>query len=279
MGVYTVYDILTDNPGFVNGIDNNRKLYEWNNMVRVIFKDGTVSNIGYYNSDYGSVDIKKEKKLFNFFQKNNEYIVVDSITINFINDYDGFLIHDYVYNMLIQNKNYKKCIKNKNLYQLLLSYIPKKKKSLSSELLGMQTVYIPEDDNNYSDSIFIKENLWTLTNPKLSTIDGKKNKKRIEAIIEHFLNFSNKLNIDTNNSKKNIVQIKLIYEDDKSNKFWNIEYKSNEYKVNYGKKNTNGKKQYKKSNIKDIEKLIESKLKKGYKQVSKKLIKDYTINN
>ena len=143
----------------------------------------------------------------------------------------------------------------------------------------MQTVYIPEDDNNYSDSIFIKENLWTLTNPKLSTIDGKKNKKRIEAIIEHFLNFSCKLNIDTNNSKKNIVQIKLIYEDDKSNKFWNIEYTSDEYKVNYGKKNTNGKKQYKKSNIKDIEKLIESKLKKGYKQVSKKLIKDYTINN
>ena len=108
MGVYTVYDILTDNPGFVNGIDHNRKLYEWNNMVRVIFKDGTVSNIGYYNSDYGSVDIKKEKKLFNFFQKNNEYIVVDSITINFINDYDGFLIHDYVYIIFIQNKNYKK---------------------------------------------------------------------------------------------------------------------------------------------------------------------------
>ena len=43
-----------------------------------------------------------------------------------------------------------------------------------------------EDDNNYSDSIFIKENLWTLTNPKLSTIDGKKNKKELKKLLNIF---------------------------------------------------------------------------------------------
>lgn len=40
MGIYTVYDILTDNPGFIN-YHNNKNLYEWNNKVRVILKDGS----------------------------------------------------------------------------------------------------------------------------------------------------------------------------------------------------------------------------------------------
>ena len=279
MGIYTIYDILTDNPGFID-IKHNKKLYEWNNKVRVILKDGSVSDIGHYNGE-GSVYMGKEKKyLFDFFLKRKEYWVVDSDTINFNNEYDGFLINDYVYNLLLKNKNYKKCIKNKNLYELLLSYIPKKKKSLSTNLIGMQQIYIPENDNNNSDSKFIKKNIWTLTNPNLSTIDAKKNKKRIEKIIDNFFTFSCKFIKNSDKSKiKKIVQIKLIYKDDKSNKFWNIEYTPNEYKVNYGKKNTNGQKKYKKSNIKDIEKLIESKLKKGYTQVSKKVIKDYTINN
>ena len=64
-----------------------------------------------------------------------------------------------------------------------------------------------------------------------------KYKKRIETIIENFLNFACKFEINTDKSKiKNIVQIKLIYTDEKSNKFWNIEYTPNDYKVNYGKK-------------------------------------------
>jgi len=56
-----------------------------------------------------------------------------------------------------------------------------------------------------------------------------------------------------------------------------IEYTPDEYRVNFGKKNTKGKTQYKKSNIKDTEKLIISKLKKGYKKISKRSIKDFTI--
>ena len=283
MGVVTIYDILTDNPGIMK-VEHNKNLYEWHNKVRVILKDGSVSDIGHYNGE-GSVYIGKEKKyLFDFFSKGKEYWVVDSDTINFNNEYDGFLMNNYVYSLLLKNKNYKKCTKDKSLYELLLSHIPKKKKSLSTNLLGIQQIYIPENDNNNSDSKLITKNIWTLTNPKLSTNDGKKNKKRIETIIENFLTFSckskintNKSKIYTNKSKINIIQIKLIYEDEKSNKFWNIEYTPDEYKVNYGKKNTKGKTQYKKSNIKDTEKLIESKLKKGYKQISKRLIKDFTI--
>jgi len=61
------------------------------------------------------------------------------------------------------------------------------------------------------------------------------------------------------------------------NKIYKCDYTPDEYRVNFGKKNTNGKTQYKKSNIKDTEKLIISKLKKGYKQISKRSIKDFTI--
>ena len=277
MGVVTIYDILTDNPGIMK-VEHNKNLYEWHNKVRVILKDGSISDIGHYNGE-GSVYIGKEKKyLFDFFSKGKEYWVVDSDTINFNNEYDGFLMNNYVYSLLLKNKNYKKCTKDKSLYELLLSHIPKKKKSLSTNLLGIQQIYIPDNDNNNYDSKLIIKNIWTLTNPKLSTKDGIKNKKRIETIIENFLNFACKYKINTDKSKiKNIIQLKLIYKDEKSNKFWNIEYTPDEYRVNFGKKNTNGKKQYKKSNIKDTEKLIISKLKKGYKKISKRSIKDFTI--
>ena len=204
MGAFTIFDILTDNPGIIK-VEHNKNLYEWHNKVRVILKDGSISDIGYYNGE-GSVYIGKEKKyLFDFFSKRKEYWVADSDTINFNYEYDGFLMNNYVYNKLLTNKNYKKCTKDKNLYELLLSYIPKKKKSLSTNLLGIQQIYIPENDNNNSDSKFIIKNIWTLTNPNLSTIDGKKNKKRIETIIENFLNFSCKFKINTDKSKKKIL--------------------------------------------------------------------------
>ena len=149
MGFVTIYDILTDNPGIMK-VKYNSNLYEWHNKVRVILKDGSISDIGHYNGE-GSVYIGNEKKgLLDFFSKRIEYWVVDSNTINYNDEYDGFLINNYVYSLLLKNKNYKKCTKNKNLYELLLSYIPKKIKSLSTNLIGIQQVYIPENNNNNS---------------------------------------------------------------------------------------------------------------------------------
>ena len=76
----------------------------------------------------------------------------------------------------------KKCTKNKNLYQLLLTYIPKKKESLGTHLGSMQEVYIPDDDDKDEDANLIRKNLWTLTDPNLKTKYGIRNKKRIEKI-------------------------------------------------------------------------------------------------
>ena len=74
----------------------------------------------------------------------------------------------------------------------------------------------------------------------------------------------------------------MIYKDEKSNKFWNIEYTLNEYTLNeyrvkYGKVKTNGQKKSKISTLKNTEQLINSKLKKGYKQISNKSLKKFTI--
>ncbi len=63
----------------------------------------------------------------------------------------------------------------------------------------------------------------------------------------------------------------LEYKDEKSNKFWSIEVLSNRYTVCYGKIGTEGKEQIKEFSSeeeaqKEAEKLIASKIKKGYKE-------------
>lgn len=70
--------------------------------------------------------LEKKKYFFDFYFNGKEYGVVDKESIRFNNG--GFLMNNYVYSLLLKDKNYKKCTKDKNLYELLLSYIPKKKK-------------------------------------------------------------------------------------------------------------------------------------------------------
>ena len=64
---------------------------------------------------------------------------------------------------------------------------------------------------------------------------------------------------------------KLVYKDAKSNKFWQIEAKGSSINILYGKVGTNGQTSVKKAKSPDaakteVEKLIKSKLKKGYKK-------------
>jgi hypothetical protein len=35
MGAFTIFDILTDNPGIIK-VKHNKNLYEWNNKVRTL---------------------------------------------------------------------------------------------------------------------------------------------------------------------------------------------------------------------------------------------------
>ena len=64
---------------------------------------------------------------------------------------------------------------------------------------------------------------------------------------------------------------RLVYKDAKSHKFWQIEAKGSAINILYGKVGTNGQTSLKKAKSPDAakaeaEKLIKSKLKKGYKK-------------
>jgi len=64
---------------------------------------------------------------------------------------------------------------------------------------------------------------------------------------------------------------RLVYKDAKSNKFWEIEAKGSSINILYGKVGTNWKNSNKKAKTTDaakaeVEKLIKSKMKKGYKK-------------
>jgi len=54
MGIFTIFDALTGNPGEISSVgivDNTfKKKYDWHNKgVRAILKDGTINDKGYYD--------------------------------------------------------------------------------------------------------------------------------------------------------------------------------------------------------------------------------------
>lgn len=72
-----------------------------------------------------------------------------------------------------------------------------------------------------------------------------------------------------------------IYQDEKSNKFWRIEYipnKDGEYRIEYGKINNSSRIELKSDTWMKIKKLINSKIKKGYILDSKKRIECFSLN-
>ncbi len=73
----------------------------------------------------------------------------------------------------------------------------------------------------------------------------------------------------------------FIYQDAKSQKFWNIEYEGNEYTVTYGRLGTAGQVQQKSLGseaecLKAVEKLINEKIKKGYAESSAEAVANAT---
>ena len=84
MGGFTVYDALIDNPSTINYIGNkiNSKPFDWIKKLRVIFKNGELSNIGYYDGEgYFVLD---DKSFFSYispkkYKKYNYQEVLDII--------------------------------------------------------------------------------------------------------------------------------------------------------------------------------------------------------
>ena len=195
--MYLVYDILIDNPGYLIN-QNNDKLFLWHNDVRVVFKNGTVSDIGYYDLE-GNVRIKNKNPSFLStlfgFSDENKYSVAnysDTVILQNIDDIDGFMILDKTYKYLKKNTFFKKIIKNNNLFVMLQHFNTSnfKKTGPPQNYLSLQELKINSINyNSFSldDTYVFKCDIWAFTDPDSKSIHGIKNKKRIQSIIKTFL--------------------------------------------------------------------------------------------
>lgn len=294
MGYTTFYDVLIGNPNENPSHKEKNSKYNWHDKARLILKDGSVTTVGHCDKEGECVLERKEKAIIPIFGKKIKYVYTDD---RFIDEdwVEGIFITDKTYKYLLKNKKFKKCTKGKNLYKLIEQFLKKKIKTQLEDYKYSQDCrlydkneYQDEDYNTYSkkDKLFfgyiLEKDIWKFVNPDSKTKEGKKNKKRIEDIINKFVEFACKeKNINKNLKKNNrIISLKLIYKDVKSSKYWNIEYNNTDYKVHYGKTGTKGLTLSKKSSLDKIEKLIESKIKKGYKQKGKKkLLKKFSKIN
>ena len=246
-GNFTVYDMLIGNPSFVVEKEKTKK-YDWMNKVRVVYKNGKISSkTGFYNGD-GKVIFKEG----GFFTSEKGEDVADILSDG-VYDYDGYIILDKTYKMLKKHKSFD-CLKNKNVFDLLKKFYKKNRKNMFYNF-GEQNIYI---DGIQEDKI------WQLENPD----KNKRNKERIEKIIDNFYIFVCKNNKTKNEIKNKNKLITKYYElkNDISNKFWKISYKDEYYKITYGRIGSKGKTVEKEENITKILKLIKSKEEKGYKQ-------------
>jgi predicted DNA-binding WGR domain protein len=234
---FIVYDMLIGNPSLI--IEREKtKNFEWMNKVRVVYKDGKISNkTGYYNG--GGKVIFKNGGLFS----SEESESVADVYNDDIYDYKGYLILDETYKYLKKNKSFN-CLKDQNLFDLMKKFYQKNKKNMFSEM-GEQYIYIDAIDKN---------KIWQLENPNKNI----KNKERIEKIINNFYLFSCKTN-------DKMITKYFEYKEKLSNKFWKISYKDGYCKITYGKIGSKGITIEKKEPLLKILKLIKSKEEKGYK--------------
>ena len=243
-GSFTVYDMLIGNPSFVVEKEKTKK-YDWMNKIRVVYKDGKISSkTGFYNGD-GKV-IFKEGGIF----ISEEGEDVADILSDGNYDYKGYIILDKTYKILKKHKSFS-FLKNKNMFDLFKNFYQKNRKNMFYDF-GEQTIYI---DGIEEDKI------WQLENPD----KNKRNKERIEKIIDNFFIFSCK-NKNEIKHKNKLITKSYELKNDKSNKFWKISYRDGYYKITYGRIGSKGKTIEKEENITKILKLIKSKEDKGYKQ-------------
>ena len=135
--------------------------------------------------------------------------------------------------------------------------------------VGAQDIFIlPKGGDDYEDMPVEGIDSWAFVNPMLKTVDGKRNNKRITDIIDAFLKYSCKLpKLD-----QNITELYHLVSG-KSNKFWEITYNPSiggVYTVRFGKVGSQGRTTNKTGDMASINKLIVSKIEKGYVKIANK---------
>lgn len=199
MGQWTEFDVITGNPAILDFLDeiyiNSKKTkkeiekdfnktYSWNNIVVAIKKDGSFSKSGNYD-EYGNINILTPKS-----RKISETIV---ITQQGIDDNEGIMINKTTAEYIKKHKLFKPCIKKINLYSAIKTLMKDNisiKKSIKigpiDKYIGLQYVNVTNQKKFKDDYGILTEGIdaWTLVDPKLKTVDGKKNHERITKIVD-----------------------------------------------------------------------------------------------
>jgi hypothetical protein len=168
MGYFTIYDPIIGNPGIINGgmeyfskdIKNSKQKYNWNHKVRVVLKNGKVTNIGSYNF-YGDVILKNNKKY-------NVCIMNLNSPDSNGRVFDGFLINNITYKYLLKNPLFKKISKKINLFEMIMNI-----------LRNEQQNYCLDKDNFFNVLEYSEDNKFYLNNKEIKKKINKSSQKKM----------------------------------------------------------------------------------------------------
>ena len=103
------------------------------------------------------------------------------------------MIHDITYQYLQKNPLYKKCLQDLYLYKMIQKYSKYKDKikvGPPEDYEGEQDLWISQDNEDPDPFNIELKDKWAFENPENKTEEAKKNKSRILAIINDFLEFN-----------------------------------------------------------------------------------------
>ena len=182
MGVFELYDCLTGNPIKVDIVGINKaeviKKYHWQNIVRLVKKDGSVTDIGYYDG-CGNVMVNGEK-----FKGFSPYLRTDEV------EHDGIVIIDRVYQILINDVEFESFMRGKNLYQELIKWswkhgLGRMHNYMDSQEFVIISEHFDEKFKGHLEGSYCSESskdIYMFIDPKVS----EDNRERIEEHVSLF---------------------------------------------------------------------------------------------
>jgi hypothetical protein len=178
MGNFTLYDSIVGNPSGVACIGVDPKNYKWMDDVRAVLKDGTVTDVGFYDY-YGRVVVNGK-----------EYPVIDSSLSADHEEHSGFIIIDKVYQILKDNVEYDAFIKKTNLYDAIKDYKWKSGVGLLERYIHHQEVIVttPLKKEKYSRAMVTNSpESYMFIDPDVSSDNYERIDELISLLIDNYL--------------------------------------------------------------------------------------------
>lgn len=181
MGIFTLYDSIVGNPSGVACVGVDPKNYKWMDDVRAVLKDGTVTDVGFYDY-YGRVVVNGK-----------EYPVID-ISEDTVDDeeHSGFIIIDKVYQILKDNVEYQAFIEKTNLYQAIKNHGWKSGVGLLERYICEQQVIVTTPENKDKDKysgymVTGSPESYMFIDPDVSSDNYERIDELISLLIDNYL--------------------------------------------------------------------------------------------